>query len=120
MLVVCFFIMLGRFTCTHCGSRWLAARTQISVFVVALQSYRTDVGDFPSAEQGLDALVSDPGVPNWHGPYLQKAVPVDPWGHHYVYRRAPGATPEVVSFGADGAPGGSGLNADISSLKNAN
>jgi len=51
---------------------------------------------------------------------LPKGVPVDPWGHSYVYRRTPGKIPEIISFGMDGAPGGSGLNADISSLKDAN
>ena len=60
------------------------------------------------------------GVENWQGPYLQKEIENDPWGHPYVYHfpGEHGDEPDIVSYGADGAPGGDGINADIVSWKN--
>jgi general secretion pathway protein G len=92
-----------------------AARAQIESFAKALDAYRLDIGRYPTTDQGLDALVVKPGdEPRWQGPYLQKAVPVDPWGRAYVYR-APVANGdfELMSFGKDGQPGGGGDNADV-------
>lgn len=94
-----------------------AARAQISNFMTALDSYFVDVGSYPTAQQGLQALRTKPeGVSNWQGPYLKKEVPDDPWGHPYVYR-SPGRNGgyEIVSYGADGREGGNGDNADINS-----
>ncbi|MDR0457669.1 MAG: type II secretion system major pseudopilin GspG, partial [Burkholderiaceae bacterium] len=74
---------------------------------------------YPSADQGLQALVAkpatDPVPPNWKGPYLEK-LPNDPWGHPYVYLN-PGVKDDVdvMSYGADGVSGGEGKNADIGS-----
>jgi general secretion pathway protein G len=76
------------------------------------------VGRYPSPEEGLNALVDRPGgQTNWAGPYLQKAVPADPWGHAYEYR-SPGtrAEVEVLSYGKDGKSGGEGDAADITSF----
>jgi general secretion pathway protein G len=70
------------FTGTRCHSRVLQARAQICTFYTALGAYWEDVGGFPDT---LDALSSDPGVSGWRGPYLTKGVPLDPWGHPYVY-----------------------------------
>jgi len=67
---------------------------------------------------GLDALVKNPAAPNWNGPYLKKnVVPVDPWGKPYQYKCCPGdhGDYDIWSFGADGAPGGDGENADVTS-----
>lgn len=92
-----------------------AAANQIDALRKAIDSYRMDVGHFPRAEQGLSVLVTKPdGESRWNGPYLQKAVPVDPWGNTYVYR-TPGTTSdyEVISYGKDGRPGGDGEDADI-------
>lgn len=92
------------------------ARAQIDAFEKALDLYRLDVRRYPSTEQGLQSLVSAPaGDAQWKGPYLKKAVPVDPWGRPYVYR-SPGAKGdyEIVSYGRDGKPGGSGEDADVS------
>src|SRR5882672_1442920 len=92
-----------------------AARAQIDALDKALDQYRVDVGRFPTTEEGLEGLMTPPaGEPAWGGPYLKKAVPLDPWGHAYVYT-SPGTHNDVdiLSFGKDGQPGGSGENADI-------
>lgn len=92
-----------------------AARAQIEALAKALDAFRLDTGHYPSAAQGLGALRERPsGEARWNGPYLQKDVPADPWGKPYVYRM-PGSKGdfELLSFGRDGAPGGSGENADI-------
>lgn len=92
-------------------------RAQIVGFEKALQQYRLDVGRFPSTEQGLQALVSKPAtVAKWDGPYLEKTLPLDPWGNPYVYV-SPGehGDVDISSTGRDGRPGGDGLDADITS-----
>ena len=89
------------------------ARAQIDALEKALDQYRLDLRRYPSTEQGLQALVERPaGEARWDGPYLKKAVPQDPWGNPYVYQYA-GDSVELVSYGRDGRPGGSGLDADI-------
>ena len=91
------------------------ARAQIGALEKALDQYRLDTGHYPATEQGLAALNDRPAdEPRWNGPYLKKAVPVDPWGKPYQYRM-PGEHSEVdvFSFGRDGAAGGSGDSADI-------
>ena len=91
------------------------AKAQIVGFEKALQQYRLDVGSFPTTEQGLQALLVKPAsVSKWDGPYLEKTVPMDPWGHPYVYV-SPGEHGDVdlSSLGRDGRPGGDGLDADI-------
>lgn len=96
-----------------------AAKAQISNIESALQLYKLDNGNVPSTEQGLRALVerpvTGPSAPNWKtGGYLPK-VPVDPWGFPYKYSTpsTQGGEFEIISFGADGTPGGEGKNADI-------
>jgi general secretion pathway protein G len=91
------------------------ARAQIDAFEKALDQYRLDVRRYPSAEQGLTALVKRPAnEPNWNGPYLKKDVPLDPWGRPYVYRaRGTKGEYDLVSYGRDGRPGGSGEDSDI-------
>ena len=99
-------------------ARVTAARTDVSNLMQALRLYKLDNQRYPSAEQGLQALVARPttGVapPNWK-PYLEK-LPNDPWGRPYQYLN-PGIKGEidVMSFGADGQSGGEGKNADIGS-----
>lgn len=93
-----------------------AARTQIEALSRALESFRLDNGNYPSSETGLTALRSRPAnQPRWNGPYLQKDVPLDPWGNPYVYRLAStaGRDFELLSYGHDGRPGGTGESADI-------
>jgi general secretion pathway protein G len=90
-----------------------AARAQIDALEKALDQYRLDLRRYPSTEQGLQALVERPaGESKWSGPYLRKAVPNDPWGNPYVYRSA-GDGIDILSYGRDGRPGGSALDADI-------
>jgi general secretion pathway protein G len=94
------------------------AKAQIESLEKALDQYRLDVRRYPSAEEGLDALVTKPAsAGTWSGPYLKKAVPNDPWGHAYVYR-TPGQKGEfdLFSYGRDGKPGGAGEDADIGTL----
>ena len=92
------------------------ARSQIEELEKALDQYRIDMGRFPGTEEGLDALMTAPiNEPDWGGPYLKKAVPLDPWGHPYVYAN-PGTHNndiDLFSYGKDGRPGGSGENADL-------
>jgi general secretion pathway protein G len=93
------------------------ARAQIENFGKALDQYRIDVGSYPNTNQGLQALVAKPdGADKWQGPYLAKSVPADPWGRAYLYK-SPGdhGDYDLSSLGADGQPGGSGENVDISS-----
>ena len=84
-----------------------AAKTQIGAFETPLETYRLDVGDYPSTEQGLEALRIAPGdVPEgkWSGPYLGKDVPLDPWDQPYQYEY-PGTheetKPDIWSYGPD-------------------
>lgn len=94
-----------------------ATRAQLDAFDKALSAYRIDTGHYPSTEQGLKALADRPSDESrWSGPYLSKAVPLDPWSHAYVYR-LPGESGhefDLMSLGRDGAAGGSELDADIS------
>jgi general secretion pathway protein G len=92
-----------------------AARAQIEGLAKALDNYRVDTGNYPTTEQGLAALVAQPqGETRWHGPYLLKDVPSDPWGRPYIYR-VPGQKWEfdLSSLGKDGRVGGSGDDEDI-------
>ncbi|HVV45894.1 MAG TPA: type II secretion system major pseudopilin GspG [Bryobacteraceae bacterium] len=101
-------------------ARVVAAKQQIENFQLALGQYHLDTGSYPSTEQGLAALRTQPsGVEQWHGPYLQKDVAPDPWSHSYVYKFPGdhGDEPDIISYGADGQPGGTDLNADIVSWK---
>ena len=99
-------------------ARTVAARTDVNNLMQALKLYRLDNQRYPSVEQGLDALLrkpaSGPTPPNWK-PYLDK-LPNDPWGRPYQYLN-PGLKGEVdvLSFGADGQPGGEGRDADVGS-----
>jgi general secretion pathway protein G len=101
-------------------SRVVAAKSQIDNFGTALGAYKLDTSQFPTTEQGLQALRLKPqNLNQWQGPYFQKDVPMDPWGHPYIYKYPGdhGDEPDIISYGADGQPGGEGLNADIVSWK---
>lgn len=101
----------------HIGkSEQALAQSQIESFDKAMVTYRIDVGNFPSTEEGLNALLVKPSsATKWKGPYLSKAVPLDPWGRPYIYR-SPGAKKEfdLLSYGKDGQPGGTDDAADVS------
>jgi general secretion pathway protein G len=91
------------------------AQAQIQLLGTTLDLYHLDVGRYPTTEEGLRALKENPSnLPGWGGPYLDKAIPNDPWGRPYVYK-CPGehGPYDLSSLGADGAPGGDGENQDI-------
>lgn len=98
------------------GAKSKTAKVQIRDFESALEIYSLDTGRFPTSEQGLEALVTNPGnVNGWNGPYLKRNdLPQDPWNNNYHYR-FPGEKAEIdiYSFGADGKAGGEGDNKDI-------
>lgn len=102
-------------------ARVVATREQINNFEQALLQYKLNTGLFPTTELGLDALRTKPATVNqWDGPYLKKEIPLDPWGHAYVYKfpGEHGEEPDIISYGADGQPGGEGINGDVVSWKN--
>lgn len=91
------------------------AQAQIDALEKALRQYRLDVGRYPTTEMGLAALMTRPSnEPRWNGPYMAKAIPPDPWGKPYLYK-SPGEHGDfdIVSYGKDGRPGGSGDDADV-------
>jgi general secretion pathway protein G len=101
-------------------ARAVAAKSDIASLLSALKLYRLDNQRYPTTDQGLSALVTRPTMaplpPNWKPNGYLDRLPNDPWGHPYQYLN-PGVRGEidVFSFGADGAPGGAGIDADIGS-----
>jgi general secretion pathway protein G len=98
-------------------SKQAAARVQIELLGSALDQFKLDTGRYPASQEGLQALQSSPGnVSGWEGPYLKKDIPRDPWGNPYQYK-SPGDHGEydLWSYGSDGAPGGEGEAADVTS-----
>jgi len=99
-----------------------AAKAQIELFALALDAYRLDNDYYPATAQGLDALralpTGNPDARNWRGPYVRKAIPLDPWGRSYVYK-SPGdvnlSSYDLISYGRDGQAGGNGEDADVTS-----
>jgi general secretion pathway protein G len=92
---------------------------QIALLEAALDTYRLDVGSYPTTDQGLEALRERPtGLDKWDGPYLRKELPLDPWGNSYVYE-SPSEHGDftIMSYGADGKAGGDGIDMDILSWK---
>jgi general secretion pathway protein G len=95
------------------------AETQMAMLKGSLTLFRLDIGRYPTAEEGLNALVRQPGnEKTWQGPYLDEAVPVDPWGnrYQYLYKRSGFQDFSLFSYGADGVKNGEGLNADVGFL----
>lgn len=109
-------------SCIHFGSqsprtRVVAAHAQLAAFQTALGAYKEDLGHFPTQQQGLQALRTQPvGEVNWQGPYLPQDIPLDPWRHAYEYTAPENADcpPQLRSYGEDGQPGGNDLAADLS------
>jgi general secretion pathway protein G len=102
------------------AARVTAAKAQINAFGTALGAYKLDTSTYPTTEQGLAVLrVRPANMPLWNGPYLPQDVPLDPWGRPYIYTYPGehGDEPDIISYGADGQPGGEDINADILSWK---
>ncbi len=104
------------------NAKAVAARSQIEILSVALESYRVDMDCFPTTEQGIRALRENPGgvqgMVGWRGPYVRRRIPSDPWGRPYVYRSPGTESPDgfdLFSLGRDGLPGGEGEDADVTS-----
>jgi general secretion pathway protein G len=104
------------------GSQVKVAETQTKMLRGAVETFRLDMGRLPTAEEGLAVLYAKPADPRaaerWRGPYLDEAVPLDPWDHPYQYS-IPGRDGQsfaLYSLGADRAPGGEGNDADIGIL----
>jgi general secretion pathway protein G len=98
----------------------VSVRQQLNSFNTALGAYKLDTSLFPTTEQGLKALREKPeGVNSWQGPYLPQEVPSDPWSRPYIYKYPGehGDEPDIMSYGADGQPGGTDMNEDIVSWK---
>jgi general secretion pathway protein G len=97
-------------------SKTQVTKAQIESFEKGLDQYRIDTGRYPTSEQGLVALFVQPANEgNWHGPYLKKGIPADPWNNAYVYK-APGSDGreyDIISYGSNGTQGGSNEDADI-------
>ncbi len=95
-----------------------AAKAQISMIEQALDHFRLDVGRYPTTQEGLKALVENPGSPKWEGSYLKKGLPMDPWDQPYQYI-APGKNGEydLFSYGRDGKQDGEGEDADVVNWK---
>lgn len=98
------------------------AETQIKMLKGALQTLRLDIGRLPTTEEGLSLLAAAPADEDlrklWKGPYLEEALPLDPWNRAYLYSSAPsgGQQFSLYSLGADGKPGGDNYDADIGYL----
>ena len=104
------------------SSKVKTADVQIKTFKGAMETFRLDVGRFPTPAEGLAALNQSPtedrARTRWRGPYLDQDVPLDPWGNPYVYSQ-PGTKGQpfaLYSFGADGKRGGEGNDADVGFL----
>lgn len=94
------------------------AKSDINTLSQSLNQFRLDNDRYPSTEEGLQALRLQPAdTNNWKGPYIEKDVPLDPWGNAYIYEFPGTAGPDsftLMTYGSDGAPGGEGESADIS------
>jgi len=98
-------------------SRAKAAQLQLDTIASSVELFRSDVGRYPTPQEGLGALLTDPGLQGWTGPYVKDSRTLkDPWGDPVLYALEPdGRRFEVESLGADGKPGGSGVDRDLKS-----
>lgn len=108
-------LVVPRFVRQEEKAKIKVTKAQIELLSTAIDTFRLDVGRYPTGEEGLDALRRQPsGLVRWDGPYLKKEVPIDPWGRSYMYKSPGEHGPyDLFSYGADGLPGGEGDNHDI-------
>jgi general secretion pathway protein G len=104
-----YFAQLGK-------SEVATARAQLDALSKAVETFRLDVGRYPTSSEGLNALTNMPeSARGWNGPYLKKAVPMDPWQNAYVYQYPVKNNDYLIqSYGKDGKPGGQDQDADLS------
>ena len=112
-------LVAPRFLRQEAKAKIKVAGAQIELLGTALDTFRLDVGRYPTTQEGLEALNRQPGgLARWDGSYLKKEVPLDPWGKSYVYRSPGEHGPyDLISYGADGLLGGEKDNRDIASWK---
>ncbi len=93
-----------------------AAKAQVASIEQGLDKFRLDTGRYPTTQEGLNSLVTNPGIEKWDGPYIKSSLLVDPWKRPYQYQ-CPGQRGEydLYSYGRDGQPGGEGQDQDITS-----
>lgn len=101
------------------GAKQTASRVQLRSISSAIETFRIDMGRYPSDSEGLSVLIRPPGdtesSAQWRGPYLDAETPNDAWGRPFLYS-APSeaqARPRIGTLGADGKPGGSGVDSDV-------
>jgi general secretion pathway protein G len=98
------------------SSKTKIANAQIELLTSALKTYRLDMGNYPTTEQGLKALMEAPDDESssmWNGPYLAKDIPLDPWNHSYHYKLNPDYEFSLYSYGRDDKEGGDGEDQDV-------
>lgn len=110
ILAVLAVVVVPKFTGRSQQARITAAQTDIANLELAFDSFEIDCSRYPTTEEGLEAIVQQPAdLKGWHGAYLKRGVPTDPWGNPYVYR-CPGRHNingyDLCSFGPDGREGG--------------
>ena len=110
-------IFLRRVWSGGCYASGNVTRVQMVMLATAIDAFASDVGRYPTSQEGLAALVQQPvEIQTWRGPYLRKQIPPDGWGNPYHYLMANSSAGEsyvLESFGADGRPGGEGKDQDI-------
>jgi general secretion pathway protein G len=101
-------LVLPNFFGAAAKARVKTAKVQMSSLSATLDAFALDVGRYPTDQEGLEALVTQPaGLKTWDGPYLKKDVPKDPWGNDYEYHGPSSAGDyEILCYGKDGKPGG--------------
>lgn len=104
------------------SSKISTTQAQIEQLSTTIESFKLEIGRYPTVQEGLNVLVANPGrIPNWNGPYLRKKdLPNDAWGSPFYYEipaKRGGIDYDLYSLGADGKPGGEGENADIGNWK---
>jgi general secretion pathway protein G len=107
-------LVLPKFTGRTEQARNTAAQTQIASFGTALDAFEVDTGSYPRGQDGLNQLIVQPSdVTNWRGPYLKDAIPLDPWGHAYVYEFPGKVNQSGYDVRSAGPDGQYGTNDDI-------
>ena len=107
-------LVLPKFTGRTEQARITAAQTQIATFGTALDAYEVDTGSYPRGQDGLLQLVAQPAdVTGWRGPYLKSDIPVDPWGHAYIYEFPGKVNASGYDIRSAGPDGQAGTNDDV-------